>query len=68
MGRRTLLTAALLCALVATAAFAALKAGDGAGGSKQGSPKEESLSTAATAAPIDQRQPQHIETATFALG
>jgi hypothetical protein len=32
------------------------------------SAKEEPLSVIASAAPIDQRQPQHIKTATFALG
>jgi hypothetical protein len=68
MGRRTLLTAVLPCALIATAALAALKSTDSPGGNKVQGAKEDSLSTLATAAPIDLRQPQHIETATFALG
>ena len=39
-----------------------------AGGIKQQLSKEKSLSVTATAAAIDTRQPQHLKTATFALG
>ena len=56
-----------LAALLAAATFA-LNGASAAGGIKQRVSKEESLSVTVTAAPIDQRQPQHLKTATFALG
>ena len=67
MIRNALLLFALLGAVLAVAGFA-VKGGAAVGGNKQRIVKEKSLSVTASSAPIDQRQPQHLKTATFALG
>jgi hypothetical protein len=56
-----------LAGLFAAAVFV-VNGASSAGGSKQHISKEESLSVTATAARIDESQPQHLKTATFALG
>ena len=67
MGRNLLPMLALMGALLAMAGFA-VKGGRMDAGSKAQDSKEKSLSVTATVAAIDQRQPQHLKTATFALG
>jgi hypothetical protein len=66
MGRTVLLLLALV-SLLAAGVIAVNGASD-ASGIQERIAKEENLSVTATAAPIDQRQPQHLKTATFALG
>ena len=61
----------LLALVIGTLAVFRLDALGGGLGTKQQAGtavKEEVLSVTLSAAAIDQRQPQHIETATFALG
>jgi hypothetical protein len=67
MGRNLLLMGALLAGIVAVAGFA-VKGRITDGGSKQQVSKEQSLSISVNSVAIDARQPQHIKTATFALG
>jgi len=67
MGRNVVLLIALGLGLLAVAGFA-MKDAALSSGTKQQLSKEDSLSVTASSAPIDQRQPQHLKTATFALG
>jgi len=66
MGRNVLLLIAFAGLLLA--GVTVLNGADAASGIKQRLSKEESLSISVHAAPIDLHQPQHLKTATFALG